>query len=44
MAKCWCGRGHPRGDHRNGEVNHSAVNWKLYALLKDAQAQKAKKG
>jgi hypothetical protein len=32
MAKCWCGKTHPRGDVRNGEVKHWVINWKLYCL------------
>ena len=32
MGKCWCGKTHPRGDARNGEVKHWVMNWKLYQL------------
>lgn len=37
MAKCWCGKTHPKGDARNGEVKHFVLNWKLYELLKANQ-------
>lgn len=31
MAKrCWCGKTHPRGCVKNGEVRHWVMNWKLY--------------
>lgn len=30
MAKCWCGKTHPRGSILNGEVKHFVMNWKLY--------------
>jgi len=39
--KCWCGKPHPRGDARNGEVKHFVLNWKLYELRKDGQKKEA---
>ena len=37
MARCWCGKVHPRGCALNGEVKHFVLNWKLYWLRKDGR-------
>ncbi|MFW6125524.1 MAG: hypothetical protein ACOC58_00300 [Chloroflexota bacterium] len=41
MAKCWCGKTHPKGCVLNGEVKHWVSNWKLYWLRNGSQEEEA---